>query len=65
MKSSEIVTQTGIFSFHSGHVSLTDNLVACWDEARINRPTIGDVEIALPSRNDFPQRTERFGTMVA
>ena len=59
------MSQSRIFSLNSRHVRLAHNLVAVGDETRINPPTIGDIEIALPGRNDRPERTECFSTMVA
>lgn len=55
MQPSEIVSQASVLRFHAGHVCLTDNLVAIGDEAWIDRPAIGDIEIALPLLNNLPQ----------
>lgn len=48
MQPSKIVSKPSIFSLNPCHIGFVDNLVTCWNEARINRPSIGDVEIVLP-----------------
>lgn len=64
MKSGKIVPQPRVFPFHPRHVDLADNLVTIWDEAWIDRPSIRDVEVALPSCDNCPQRFKRLGTMI-
>jgi hypothetical protein len=36
METSQIVAQTGVFAFNPCHISLTDNLVACWNKVWVS-----------------------------
>lgn len=65
MKPSQIVPESIIFTFNSGHIGLADNLVARGNKAWIDGPAIRDIKEALPSRNNRPQRFKRLSTMIA
>ena len=58
------MSEAGVFSFNSSHVRLADNLIALRNKARIDRPTISDIEIALPTRHEGPQRFKGLSAMV-
>jgi hypothetical protein len=51
MQSSEIVSQAGVLTLHSSHIGFADNLVALWNELRINWIPIGDPEVTSPVLN--------------
>jgi hypothetical protein len=65
MQPSEVVPESIIFTFHSGHIGLADNLVASRNKTWIDGPPIGHIKKALPGCHDRPQRFKGFGTMVA
>ena len=46
--------QPCIFSFDSGHVGFANNLISIRDKARVDRPAIGNIKIALPLVNTIP-----------
>ena len=59
------MSPTGIFSLNSGHIRLTDNLIACGNEAWIDRIAITHPEIALPKRDRIPEGTEGNSTVIS
>jgi hypothetical protein len=54
MQPSQIVAQSRIFTFHSGHIGFTDNLVASRNKPWIDRPAVGDVKEAFPGGDNRP-----------
>ena len=65
MKTSEVVPESIIFTFNSGHIGLADNLVASRNKTWIDRPAIRDIKEALPGCNHGPQGFKGLGTMLA
>jgi hypothetical protein len=65
MQPSEIVPESIIFTFNSGHIGLADNLVASRNKTWIDRPAIRDIKETLPGRYHRPQGFKGLGTMVA
>jgi len=51
-------------SHHSGHVGLTDNLIACRNESWIDWIAITHPEVTLPKSDRIPQRSKGLGTMI-
>jgi hypothetical protein len=54
MKTSQVVPESIIFTFNSGHVRLANNLVAIRNKSWIDRPAIRDIKEALPGRDYGP-----------
>lgn len=49
------MSQPGVLSLDTSHIGLGDNLITVWNELRIDRITISDVEKALPPTHQLPQ----------
>ena len=64
MESSQVMAQSNVLPFDPSHVCLADNLVARWNETRIDGPPIGDIEVALPGSDQCPKGLEGFGTVL-
>ena len=56
LESGKIVAQACILSFHPSHGCFTHEMVTIINAAGIDRPTISDVEEAMPASNHQPQR---------
>lgn len=65
MQSSERVSQARILRFHTGHVSLADDLITVWNKTWIDLPPVGDIEVALPLLNNPPQWSKGLSAMVS
>ena len=48
------MSQPSILTFDSGHVGFAHNLVAIWNELRIDLEAICHIEEALPQSNHGP-----------
>jgi hypothetical protein len=58
METSEIVALTSIFPFHASHIRLDRNLIACGNQAWIDRIAITDPKVTSPKGDRFPQRAK-------
>jgi len=58
------MSQPSVLAFHSSHVGFAKELVAFWDELRINWITIGDPEVAVPVLNALSQGRKGGCTVV-
>ena len=65
MKTSQIVPESIIFTFDSGHIGLADNLIASRNKSWIDGPAIRDIKEALPGRYHCPQGFKGLGTVIA
>jgi hypothetical protein len=58
------MSQASVFSFYPSHVRFADNLIALRNKARIDRPTVSDIEIALPTGDKGPEGIKSLSAMI-
>lgn len=65
MQSCQVVSQSGVLTFHSGHVGLADDLITIRNVLGVDFVSIRHIKEALPETDHCPQRFKRLSTMVA
>ena len=54
MQSCQVVSQSCVLTFYSGHIGLADNLIAIWNVLGIDLIAIGYIKEALPKTHHGP-----------
>jgi hypothetical protein len=54
------MAQAGIFALYPSHIGFADDMVSWVNKARINLPTVCNVEVTLPRANNVPQEFKCF-----
>ncbi len=53
-QSSEVMSQAGVFSFDSNHISFADNVIRIGNKQWIDAIAITDIEVTVPQHDELP-----------
>jgi hypothetical protein len=65
MQSSQVMPQSAVLPFYSGHRCFTDQMVSLLNHARVHLVTIGDVQKTSPTHHNLPQGLKGLQRVVA